>query len=219
MSYLKTRYAEEQRPFTSYPEKLIRHLIKVSELKSGMHLYEPGIGRGEHARIFKDAGLVVRGSDIDEEATTFNDDIEVEIVNLDHSRSQHIDASFDVIYSKSFLEHLNNPLFFLTEACRVLKPGGKIVTLTPDWDSQYKNFFDDYTHVRPFTMKSLEEIQVAAGFKNVTVEKFKQLPSAWNSEVLDKFYDVLSIFVRHRSRGNFLRWTKEKMLLSIAEKP
>ena len=36
MSYLKTRYSEKNRPFTSYPEKLVNHLIEVSNLKAGM---------------------------------------------------------------------------------------------------------------------------------------------------------------------------------------
>ena len=152
------------------------------------------------------------------DAKEFNKDLVIEIVNLDKESSYHKDSSFDVIYSKSFIEHLNNPSFFLSEAHRLLKPGGQLITLTPDWDSQFKNFFDDYTHIRPFTLKSLEEIQVAAGFRNVRVRKFKQLPSSWNNKILDKIYDLISLFVKHRSKDNFFRWTKEKMLLSISHK-
>lgn len=218
MSYLKTRYSEENRPYTSYPEKLVKYLITEYGLKEGMSLYEPGVGRGEHLNIFKNCGLSVFGSDIEREAKDFNSDIEIENVNLDVSRSFHDESTFDVIYSKSFVEHLNDPSFFLREAHRLLKPGGKLITLTPDWDSQFKNFFDDYTHIRPFTLKSLEEIQISTGFTNIKVRKFKQLPSSWNNKTLDKFYDLISVFVKHRSKDNFFRWTKEKMLLSIAEK-
>ena len=218
MSYLKTRYSEKNRPFTTYPETLINYLIESSKLKPGMKIYEPGVGRGEHLIIFKNAGLQVFGSDIEEDAKEFNIDTDIEIVNLDIDNSYHKDASFDVIYSKSFVEHLNNPSFFLKEAHRLLKPGGKLITLTPDWDSQFKNFFDDYTHVRPFTLKSLEEIQIAAGFKDINVKKFKQLPSSWDNKMIDRAYDLISLFVKHRSKDNFFRWTKEKMLLSISEK-
>jgi SAM-dependent methyltransferase len=218
MSYLKIRYSEKNRPFTSYPEKLVNYLVDEYQLKAGMKLYEPGVGRGEFLIIFKDAGLKVFGSDIEKDAKEFNADIDVEIVNLDTDKSYHKDCSFDVIYSKSFLEHLNNPSFFLKEAHRLLKPGGKLITLTPDWDSQYKNFFDDYTHIRPFTLKSLEEIQISSGFKNLSVRKFKQLPSSWDNNMLDRTYDLISLFVKHRSKDNFFRWTKEKMLLSISEK-
>tara|TARA_B100000927_G_C16443660_1_gene460827 strand:+ start:750 stop:1406 length:657 start_codon:yes stop_codon:yes gene_type:complete len=218
MSYLKTRYSEKNRPYTSYPEKLVNYLINESNLSKGMKIYEPGVGRGEHLIIFRNAGLDVYGSDIEEDAKDFNTDIDIEVVNLDTDTSSHDDLSFDVIYSKSFVEHLNNPTFFLKEAHRLLKPGGKLITLTPDWDSQFKNFFDDYTHVRPFTLKSLEEIQTSVGFKNINIKKFKQLPSSWNNIALDRIYDLISIFVKHRSKDNFFRWTKEKMLLSISEK-
>ena len=218
MNYLKTRYSENKRPYTSYPEKLINYLIDEFKLKSGMTIYEPGVGRGEHLQIFKNSGLDVFGSDIEKDAQEFNNELEIEIVNLDSSHSNHKDSSFDIVYSKSFIEHLENPLFFMAEARRLLKPGGKLITLTPDWDSQFMNFYDDYTHKRPFTLKSLEEIQIASGFKDVKVRKFKQLPSSWNSYVLDKFYDFISIFVKHRSKDNFFRWTKEKMLLSISTK-
>lgn len=218
MNYLKTRYSEKNRPFTSYPEKLINHLIEVSDLKAGMRIYEPGVGRGEHLKIFKDAGFEVFGSDIEKDALEFNPDINIEIVNFEIESSSHEDSSFDAIYSKSFVEHLNNPSFYLKDAYRLLKPGGKLITMTPDWDSQSKNFYDDYTHVRPFTLKSLEEIQISSGFKNINIRKFKQLPSSWNNKVIDKTYDLISLFVKHRSKDNFFRWTKEKMLLSIAQK-
>ena len=52
MSYLKTRYSEKNRPFTTYPETLINYLIESSKLKPGMKIYEPGVGRGEHLLIF-----------------------------------------------------------------------------------------------------------------------------------------------------------------------
>ena len=112
MSYLKTRYSEKNRPYTSYPEKLVNYLINESNLSKGMKIYEPGVGRGEHLIIFRNAGLDVYGSDIEEDAKDFNTDIDIEVVNLDTDTSSHDDLSFDVIYSKSFVEHLNNPTFF-----------------------------------------------------------------------------------------------------------
>ena len=47
------------------------------------------------------------------------------------------DDSFDVIYNK-VLEHLSNPDKFLTEAFRILKPGGIIISLVPDWNQIIK---------------------------------------------------------------------------------
>ncbi|QSJ15283.1 class I SAM-dependent methyltransferase [Nostoc sp. UHCC 0702] len=44
-------------------------------------------------------------------------------------------ASFDVVLSMFVIEHLVFPSSFLDEAWRVLKPGGKLITIAPDFDA------------------------------------------------------------------------------------
>ena len=88
-------------------------------------------------------------------------------MNADGNSWPYADNTFDIVYSKSFIEHLTDPVSFLNESYRVLKPGGTIVTLTPDWVSGYKKFYDDYTHKSPFTVVSLKNIKTASGFENV----------------------------------------------------
>ena len=63
---------------------------------------------------------------------------------------------FDVIYSKSVIEHFYYPEKILKEAYRVLKPGGIIITLTPDWEFIYKSFYEDFTHRTPLPHYPLE---------------------------------------------------------------
>ncbi len=59
---------------------------------------------------------------------------------------------------------------FLKEIKRILKPGGRAVILTPNCPYMLnKNFWDDYTHLRPFTKKSLEMITYDAGFSDIKV--------------------------------------------------
>lgn len=42
------------------------------------------------------------------------------------------DASFDAVYTTEVLEHVEGHINFLTEAARVLKPGGSLVLTTPN---------------------------------------------------------------------------------------
>ncbi len=42
------------------------------------------------------------------------------------------DNSFDVVYSRFVIEHLQNPTQTYQEVCRVLKPGGYFIILTPN---------------------------------------------------------------------------------------
>ena len=130
--YLNIVYNSGDRPFTSYPEKLVNYIYKVFELEKGLKLLEPGCGRGEHLRHFKDLGLDVFGLDLSPESSKISPDLNISIYDAESAKIPFPDNFFDVIYSKSFLEHLNNPSIFLREANRVLKPGGTLISMVPD---------------------------------------------------------------------------------------
>jgi ubiquinone/menaquinone biosynthesis C-methylase UbiE len=84
--------------------------------------------------------------------------------------SQFEDASFDVVFASNLLEHLHRPdaSRLLTEARRVLRPGGRLILLQPNFRLNPGRYFDDYTHVSIFTDQSLADYLVAEGF---TVER------------------------------------------------
>ena len=126
--------------------------------------------------------------------------------------------SVDVIFSKSFIEHLTNPDNFFSEAYRILKPGGKILTLVPDWESNIKIYFDDHTHKTPFTIFSLKDAYEMHGFKNINCSLFRQLPILWKFPILNIISKIISPFISHRSSIKFLRWSKELMIIGIGEK-
>ena len=177
--YLSVVYNKEVKPYTSYPQKFISHLFSLYEMKEGRRLLEPGVGRGEFLRLFKELGLEVSGLDISEKARELSPDMDISILDADASAWPYPDNSFDFVYSKSFVEHLKDPEKYFSESFRVLKPGGTLITLTPDWESQYKTFYDDYTHVSPFTLIRLERMHALSGFENIKTSKFRQLPSVW----------------------------------------
>ena len=60
---------------------------------------------------------------------------------------------FDVIYSHNVLEHVEEPQKVLNEAFRVLKPGGKMVIIVPNyftfWEGHYKIFWSPIFNWRP----------------------------------------------------------------------
>lgn len=217
--YLKIVYDEGARPYTEYPEKLIHYLFNAFNIKEGMKLLEPGCGRGEHLRLFKNLGLDVYGLDLSPEAPLFAKDLNIKVCDLEKDKLPYPDNYFDVIYSKSFLEHLRDPSKFLNEAYRVLKPGGLLLSMVPDWESQYKKFYDDYTHVSPFTTISLKNIQLVAGFSSVEVYKFRQLPVVWKYPILNTLCAIVSPFILIRTKIPLLRWSRELMLVGSAKKP
>jgi len=214
-NYLDIFYAREKKPLTDYPEKLIEYLIDTYNLKKNSYLLEAGCGMCDHLNIFKKKGFVCHGFDL--EILGNNKNLNLVSIDINTQKIPFPDNYFDIIYSKSFLEHLPDPIQFLNEARRVLKDGGKILTLVPDWESQYKTFYDDFTHIRPYTKKSLGNV-MNMFFSNVEVKKFRQLPISWKYNTMNRFLNMISYFIPARVNNSFLRWTRELMLISIAFK-
>jgi SAM-dependent methyltransferase len=216
VGYLRVIYSKERRPYTTYPGQLCKYIAERYFRPGYETLLDAGCGRGEHLREFQKLGYQVKGVDLSGEVKELLKDIEVEIVNIETEPLPYRDSSFDVVFNKSLIEHLNNPENFMREAHRVLKPGGRLITMTPDWESIYKIFYEDYTHKTPFTVNSLQDIHQIFGFKTVEVKKFRQLPVLWKYPFLNIFSKIAYYLPKWNIK--FIRFSKEIMLLSCAEK-
>jgi len=202
--YLSVVYDEGSHPYTEYPKQLCHYLFQSFGLKKGMLMLEPGCGRGEFLNNFKDLGLEVYGLDISTEATKFENGLDVKVCDVESESLPFDDNTFDVLYSKSFIEHLHKPEKYLEEAYRVLKPGGLLLTLVPDWEANYKIYFDDFTHRSPFTKISLADAYKMYGLENVEVYRLRQLPIVWKYPVLNNVCAIISPFIPVRTKNKFL---------------
>lgn len=223
-NYLETIYTEKKTPFTEYPKKLINYLCSRFDLKANDKLLEIGCGRGDFLNEFKNKNLDVYGVDLSNYSQNFFSDLNFKKVDLTKDKLPFDDNFFDVIYSKSFIEHFYFPEIIFEEAYRVLKPGGKIITLTPEWQYIYRFFYEDHTHRVPFTKVSLRDIQEMNRFKNIEVESFIQLPILFEKNFFSLFFKSLSVLTRifipdsFRGQSKWIRFSKEIMLLSFARK-
>jgi SAM-dependent methyltransferase len=216
--YLEVIYDKKSHPLNSYPNQLIKHLFDRYGMSKGEKILEPGCGRGEFLHAYKKLGMESYGLDLSPRAGEFLQGIEVKQANLDNDPFPYEDNFFDVVYSKSLMEHLHHPDKFLKEVFRILKPGGKVLCLIPDWESNYKIYFDDFTHVSPFTKISLNDILMMSDFTGVNVIKFRQLPIVWKFPILNVFCAMISPFIPVRTKTKFFRWSRELMLIGIGTK-
>lgn len=220
--YVDVVYNEMDRPLTNYPAQLARHLFERYKIKPGVKFLDIGCGRGEFLRGFIDCGVQGYGVDRSRAAEKYCPEADLRTADLENERIPYPDNYFDVIYSKSVIEHFYYPEKLIQEMYRVLKPGGLAITLCPDWEFNYRIYFEDYTHRTPFMQSSLRDIQLIHGFENIKVERFRQLPILWcTGGALLPVAELTRIcaprFLRNYSK--WVRFSKEVMLLSSATKP
>ena len=217
-NYLSVRYDINKKPISNYPKKFVSYNIKRFDLKN-KKLLEIGCGRGDFINEFSEQSVDCYATDILEESQQYlNNNIKFSLNNIAKDELPFENNFFDAIYTKSLIEHINNHEFFFSECKRVLKDGGKIIIYTPDWETQYLHFYDDLTHIKPFTKVTLEDSFKIYGFQNYNVEKFYQLPLVWKFPLIKYFLKIFSGLIPIRCKIKFLRFSKELMLLGFASK-
>ncbi len=125
----------------------------VLEKKSVVDL---GCGDQYIRKAFEDRGAFYRGVDIDE------CNLETESFPLDEQSS-------DIAVCLALIEHLTDPGHFLAETKRILKPGGLLWMSTPDIEACGAKFWNDPTHVHPYTRASFRMLLRMNGFTDLLI--------------------------------------------------
>ena len=193
MGYLSVLFSNERRPQGSYPGLLCKYLIDHYFKDSYKTILDVGCGKGIHMREFQKLGYKVKGVDKLEEAIELSPDLNIEGVDMEWEALPFDDDSFDVVLSKSCLEHIHYPDNNMKEMYRVLKPRGRLIIQTPDY-AKHKSFYADHTHVVPYVKESLTNLLLIYGFKVIEVKRFIQIPFLWKYPWLSFVIPILRCF-------------------------
>lgn len=76
------------------------------------------------------------------------------------------ERAFDVVFASNVFEHFAVAELERVLALfhRVLKPGGRIMSVQPNYYYAYRHYFDDYTHKSIWTHRSLPDFLKVCGF-------------------------------------------------------
>lgn len=217
-NYLDVRYSETSRPFTDYPAQLTEYLTEryLGAFRGG-RLLDLGSGRGEFLHGFARLGFDARGADRSRpKEPRFSEPVAV--VDYEKEPLPFGDGEFSVVFNKSVLEHVHDVTRVLGECHRVLGPGGTLISMVPDWCAQWRHFYDDWTHVRPFTLRGLTECIRSHGFAVEHALRFRQLPLLWKKPYLAPLAGAAALLPGACKRYKFVRFAKEWMLLVVAIK-
>ena len=80
--------------------------------------------------------------------------------------------TFDVVFASNLLEHLSREDIrrALLEFHRVLRPGGRLILVQPNYRLRPGEYFDDYTHLTPLSDRSIADLVTVTGFEVVRLE-------------------------------------------------
>ncbi|MCI0447017.1 class I SAM-dependent methyltransferase [bacterium] len=103
--------------------------------------------------------------------------------------------SIDVVFASNLLEHFNNDELqqVFSEINRVLKKHGKLILIQPNYYYAYREYWDDYTHVKAFTHTSLVDFLTSKNYAVTKVVK-RFLPFSFHS-ILPKTYVLTKIYL------------------------
>lgn len=220
LPYLSTSYSLERKPRNEYPLQLVRYLVRTHRLRPG-RLLDVGTGRGDWLEVFSALGFDVIGVDVSKESGIYVHPSQLRQVNLIADELPFEAESFDYIFCKSVIEHLplDTHLHVFPELHRVLKPGGLAIFLTVDWYYIHQHFFEEYTHVHPWTQQSLSDCLTIYGFESVAVQRLVQLPAFFKWPRLVWAFSALIRWLCIPSYWKFSKYSHHIMLVAAARRP
>ncbi len=172
-----------------------RRRFLLGNVAAGERVLDVGCGEGRFTEDLATAGASVVGLDVAEEplrrarARARADALDLRLVEPEREWSLP-DASFDVVWAGEVIEHVADTGLLLSEARRVLVPGGRLLLSTPNhgrlarlWFASsgraFERHFDPLAdHLRFYTTSSLSRLVERFGFRDVSVRAAAGPPGA-----------------------------------------
>lgn len=142
-----------------------------------------GCGRGEWLEVLRDKGLAAQGVDLDDGMLAECRKLSLNVSTQDAiaALNSFEDTSIAMVSAFHLVEHLPFEILrtLISEAFRVLKPGGLLILETPNPENILvgtSNFYLDPTHTRPIPPGLLKFLSKYYGFINGTVIGLQESP-------------------------------------------
>ena len=142
----------------SYFKKILRRLA----FRQGATVLDYGCGPGDFLVAARSAGIGVLGVDSSERSIRMAHERGLPVLLGGTKELLERPDRFDAILSHSVLEHVPDAVQLVTELCTLLRPGGVMVLSAP---TPGPYFWDDPTHVRPFTPQSFRIMSQLVGLE------------------------------------------------------
>ncbi len=137
----------------------------------GARLFEVGCGSGAMLNRMQERGWRVEGIDFDSAAVAQACSFGLQVRVGDILKTDLTADTYDVVVMSHVIEHVPDPQSLLRECWRLLRPGGRLVVVTPNSQALSRRLFGRYwmpldppRHLALFTVPALKRLSEDAGF-------------------------------------------------------
>jgi SAM-dependent methyltransferase len=142
------KYAEDRISVERIQEQWSQLKSLTFGANSNLRLLEIGSGFGAFLNYASSQGVAAFGIEpelpqahISHDLLKLTGEQDTVIINSVGEKSPFQNEMFDVVYSSNVLEHVENPEIVISEALRVLKPGGYLQFIIPNYGSWYDGHY------------------------------------------------------------------------------
>lgn len=190
-TYYRTRYSFDPGRKAVW-RAIVEHLQRMFFPGREIAVVDLGCGYGDFVNLVKAHQRFA--VDVEDVSSYLESDIHFlhqDLTNL----SPIGDSAVEVVFSSNVFEHLTKPQLniVMSEVRRILKPGGLLILIQPNFRFCYRNYFDDYTHETVFSDISLSDFIKSQGLEIRSV-KPRFLPFSMKS-LIPKSYFLTKIYL------------------------
>ena len=146
--------------------RYFRKVLSRCALSSGSRLLDYGCGPGDMLEVCRELGVEAFGVDSSERSVELARDRGFEVVLGDFSHLPLTPGFFDMIFLQSVIEHTPQPVAMLTRLKQHVRKGGALVISAPTPEPA---FWDDPTHLRPYTPRSFKTLAEMCELETVEI--------------------------------------------------
>jgi len=178
----------------------IHAILKALQLKKGDNVLEVGVGEGEHAyHCLTQSDAHFTGIDISQKT------VDVAEKRIESFKGRYTlkkdnanalsfgDNTFDAVFCAATLHHMEDPYLMISEMARVLKPGGRLAIMEPNWlypsNIGFCIMLEEDRHMWIMRRKNFCKWLKDAGLKNINVENMIYTPPV--PKPMIPVYDVI----------------------------
>ncbi len=194
-------------------KKTVSIIDEIFSNKKGK-LLDIGCAHGFFLQMMKDKEWDTYGIDLSKSAVDYARSTGLEVSNITLMEMKCPDNEFDVITMFYVLEHLLDPVSFMQDVYRILKPGGLLIVRVPHTTPIVKllkilripnRLYDAPSHLSDFSPKTIKLLLQKTGFKDIkTIIGGITYPDLFFKRFASYFFGGLAMFLANISFDKWL---------------